>query len=432
MGSLWWDCWSGIAGDMAVASLLDCGIVEWGELEEVLRGIPVEEEFEVSVRSVVKGGMRACRFEVAVPGDEHGEPQGGHGHPRCSGHVHSHGHAHRHGRTLEEIERVILAASLPSGAEQRAVAVFRELAEAEGRVHGVGRGKVHFHEVGAVDAILDVVGACYLLDRMGVEEILVGPVAVGWGMVQTAHGLLPVPAPATAELLRGLPVVRGAAEAELTTPTGAALLRGLAARPVTAGLPLGWEAVGYGAGSYEWIEHDFLRAFYLPAASRPGTAAAGAGGALRRERVCRLSTDMDDCDGELLGFVREELFRLGALDVLHFPASGKKSRPAGRLEVLCRPQDASALAEVMLRELPTLGVRVEESDRLVLARRETTLELEGWGPVRCKLVEAPGGFVRVEPEADEVVRLARLRGLPYMEVRRRLEALACVHSPQAG
>jgi uncharacterized protein (TIGR00299 family) protein len=388
------DPFSGIAGNMFLGALLDAGLSR-RELSEDLAGLGVRHRLVVS--KVRRGPLAARYVRVDVPG--------------ATRHSHDH-HAphapHEHGRSWREIRRVIARAKLRPAVRDRALAIFASLAEAEGRVHGIAAERVHFHEVGAVDAIVDVVGAAAALDRLGITRVTSAPPALGHGTARSAHGRIPLPAPATLELLRGVPVASAEVAWETVTPTGAAILRNVVSeyRQLPA---LTIEAIGHGAGDD--------RAGPLPNVLR---AVLGREGALGRDRVVVLEAHLDDFVPEHFDYVMEQLFALGALDVSLSHLQMKKNRPGFLLRVIARPDGRLPLARALLAETTTLGVRVSECDRLVLDREEIRVATP-WGRVRVKVARSDEGRVDVSAEYDDAKRLAREAGVPLRDVVRTAE-----------
>lgn len=376
------DCVGGISGDMTLAALIDAGADAQAIIRQ-LKGLHVEG-LEVRVWEEVKGGWRGTR--VSVEGGGQSQP-------------------HRH---LEDILRLIGEAPLPEPVKESSARVFRRLAAAEGRVHGKPPERVHFHEVGAVDSIADVVGSCLAFYLLGVEEISCSPLPVGYGTVTCAHGTLPLPAPATAELLRGVPVRQVNMEGELVTPTGAALAVTLAAEfgPLPS---MCVEATGYGLGSRDYPAPNFLRVF-LGRKETPANTAA------REEAVLVLETDIDDMNPELFPYVESLLREEGALDVLTWPTLMKKGRPGTRLVVLCTPAKRDQLLQVIFRETSTLGVRVRLEQRFVLPRQVLEVSTP-WGTVGVKVArDGEGNVLQVSPEYEDCRRTARRAGVSLMEV----------------
>jgi len=374
----YFDCFSGISGDMTLGALVDAGL-SVDLLKAELAKLPVGGYTLAAERAKSKG-LQGTLVRVDL---DPSIPQ-----------------PHRH---LADVLGIIQGSALPDYVKTTSSAVFRKLAEAEARVHGVGVEEVHFHEVGAVDAIVDVVGAVVGLAALGVEKVYASPLPTGSGTVQTAHGLLPVPAPATLELLRGAgaPLRPSPAQTELVTPTGAAILATLAEFRQPA---LRLRAVGHGFGRKDLPWANCLRLWL----GEP--LAAG----VDRDEISVLEANLDDTTPELLGAAMGRLFEAGALDVYFTPIQMKKNRPGVKLSVLGPPELEDALAATMLRETTTLGVRIARARRLK-ARRWQQEVATPWGPVRVK-VKAFEGQVTAAPEYDDCLRLASSAGVPVAEV----------------
>ncbi len=375
----WFDAFSGVSGDMTLAALVCAG---WPE--ERLKSLPARmglADVDVEVRRVRKGPFAAVQVNVRFP-----ERQ-----------------PHRH---LHHVTAMIDAGDLPEAVRARAKAVFRRLAEAEASVHGTTVEKVHFHEVGAVDAVIDVVGALWGLHELGVERVFASPLPLGSGFVESEHGRIPVPAPATLEILRGCPVRSSSIEAELVTPTGAALL----AEMVQAwGAPEAFEvgAIGLGAGTRELAEQPNVLRLVLGECSGESAPPAG--------RVAVLETALDDENPQVLGDLIGRLLEEGALDAMVAPVTMKKSRPGHWLVVVAPPERASLLATLILAGTSTLGVRHRIEQRFELARHFEVVETR-FGPVRVKVAELPGGRSRAHPEFEMARELARQQGVSPREV----------------
>ncbi len=397
---LFLDPWSGVSGDMLLGALLD--LDSEGTLEIALReavdalGLP---EARIEVRKGTSAGLACTRVEVVVSGS-----------PPL--------------RTLSDIERLLGDSALPPSVATRATAALRRLAEVEAGLHGVTPEEVHFHELGAVDTVIDVVGCISLVEALELDEVVHGAVPVGSGSVVTAHGRLGVPAPATLELLRGVPVVSGGEEFEVTTPTGALLLRELAGRFGT--LPdMVVDAAGYGAGTRA-SEHgpNVLRAVLghreAPGATEPSATPAAGGegspptpGAL--SAVVELETVIDDTSPEVLAYLHQRLMSAGALDAWWTPAFMKKGRPGFELTVLCAPADEGSLVELIFSESTTFGVRRAVLQRHVLDR--TWLQVDvGGESVRVKVGRLGDRTVAVAPEFEDAARAAERIGLPLQQV----------------
>ncbi len=400
MDCLHLDVFSGIAGNMFLGALLDLGLSR-RVLEEDLAALGVAHRLKVS--RVQRGALSGRYVDVRVP------VEGKRGRTRSAGHAH--GTSQGHGRGLRSIGRQIEKAKLAPAVRDRALEVFEALGVAEARVHGTSLEKVHFHEVGAVDAIVDIVGACIGLHRLGIQRVTASPVALGHGAVETAHGTLPLPAPATLELLKGIPTVPAGVEWETVTPTGAALLRTFAESfgPLPA---MTVEAVGYGAGKD--------RSGPVPNLLR---VVGGHGGSLQADRVVAIETNLDDLVPEHFEYLMERLFEAGALDVGLQHLQMKKNRPGFLVRVLARPSDRVALSQILFAESTAIGVRTSDWDRLVLPRKQHRVETR-YGRIRVKVIGGGEGRVMVSPEYDDCKRAARKHEVPLREVVREAEGAA--------
>ena len=357
------DCFSGISGDMFLGALVDAG-VPFELLEKTVADLNIGAKLELS--RVDRAGVSACKVDVLVrgekdlPREEFWEKR--HGHDECS----ARSHEHDHGRDLKEILRLISAAPISDRAKQTASEIFQALGSAEAKVHNVDVEQVHFHEVGSEDAIIDVVCAAVGADALGVERFLSSPLNVGGGTVACAHGVMPVPAPATLELLKDVPIYSGAIQKELVTPTGAAiakvLVKSFESRP-----PMKAEKTGYGAGSRNFEHHPNVLRISVGdtvEAARHAEPSASLGA---KEEIAILEANLDDLNPQLIGYIAEVAFSLGALDVFTAPVQMKKSRPGTLLTVLAKPQDEPKLREMIFRESSTLGIRVRREDALCIA-----------------------------------------------------------------
>jgi uncharacterized protein (TIGR00299 family) protein len=377
----YFDTFSGLSGDMTIGALLDLG-VPLGTIEAAVQAVGLPGVTLAGERTQ-RCGIAATKFHVR---DEH-----------------DHGHHHHPHRPYAEVRDLVAGSRLEPAVRDQALAVFACLAEAEGAAHGVPPESVEFHEVGAVDAIVDVVGAVAGLRHLGVERAWVAPLPLGQGMIRAAHGPLPVPGPAVVSLLAGRAVRFEDGGAELVTPTGAALVAALTeAGPVP---PLRIEAVGYGAGTRELADRPNLLRLVL------GTAVVEIG----RDDVIVLEATIDDMSPELYEHVIERLLAAGAKDVFLTPVVMKKSRPGVTLSVLAAPADRERLAGHVFAETSTIGLRWTPWTRLVLPRESRRVETE-YGTVSVKLATAPDGTVNVAPELDDCRRVAAARGVPLKVV----------------
>ena len=395
MKTLYLDCGMGAAGDMLAAALLELMPDPDAALARLNAfGIPgVAYAREKSA----KCGIMGTHLKVTV----HGEEEGHHHHHE---HGHDHGHRHEH-HGLEDILHQVGHLALPDKVKENVAAVYRLLADAESRAHGRPVGEIHFHEVGALDAVADVAAVCWLLAELSPDEIVASPVHVGSGTVRCAHGVLPVPAPATAFLLEGLPSYSdGAVRGESCTPTGAALLRHFVTRfgPQPA---MRVTAIGHGAGTkdFEGLA-NLLRASLGESGEAAGT-----------DEVFELSCNVDDMTGEEIAFACERLFAAGAKDVATIPLTMKKGRPGVMIQALCAPADHDAVVAAMFRHTTPLGIRETRCRRQVLARREETATLPDGTAVRRKVSEGYG-VRRVKLEHDDIAAYARKADVPLREV----------------
>ncbi len=383
----------GAAGDMLMGALYElCPEKEkfLQDMNALLPGVTVAAE------RVTRQGIAGTHMRVSV----HGREEGRHGHRHDHGLEHHHEH-----RSLAEIEAMIDGFPLPQAVRASARRVYALIAQAESEAHGTAVGEVHFHEVGALDAVMDVTGVCYLLRLLEAEMVCASPVTVGSGTVRTAHGLLPVPAPATARLLTGVPVTAGDIEAELCTPTGAALLRTFAGS--WGAMPEGViRGCGYGCGTKDFPRANCVRAFLVDTGEQAGGP---------NDAVTELKANIDDMTGEALGFAMDRLLEAGALDVSCAPVYMKKNRPGVVLTCLCRPADAGRLAAEMLRHTGTFGVRRTDCVRYALTVSTGTAETV-YGPVPRK-TGTGYGVTKCKPEYDALAKIARGRNLPLEAVR---------------
>jgi uncharacterized protein (TIGR00299 family) protein len=408
MRAVYFDCFAGVSGDMIIGAQLDLG-VDLESLKRQLASLGLDG-YEIKSRRVERSGIAAAKFDVDVEQQEQPE------------------------RSFAGIRSIILASSLSETTRWRSIAAFERLAIAEARVHGTTPDKVHFHEVGAVDSIVDIVGAMIGFELLGVDRFFCSPLRVGSGLVDTEHGRLPVPAPATVELLQGVPVYAGELEGEFVTPTGAAIVATLCAE--FGALPqMSITKVGYGAGSRD--PKAFPNALRLMigeieeademGSERGRQKAEGRrqeaerrtqkaeGYATSDETIVVIETNIDDMNPQAYGFVMECAFALGALDVFMIPVQMKKDRPGVLLTVLCKAEAVDATIEMLLVETTTLGVRYYEAKRRVLERSIETVETQ-YGPVRIKVARDGARTLHFQPEYDDCARVALEAKAPFLEV----------------
>ncbi len=368
------DCFAGVSGDMTVGALLALGL-PLDVLREVLSALPLGG-YRLEARCLARSGITATKFEVRIEGDTHEHEHG---------HVHEGEHGHGH-RPYAEIRRMLADAPLAPGVRDRAARIFSRLAEAEGRVHGIAADAVTFHEVGAIDSIVDIVGTAVGLDWLGVDRVASAPLPLGRGLVASRHGPLPLPPPAVAELCRGLAVVPAQVDAELVTPTGAAIVAALAGPDGVGPMPpMTVEGVGYGAGAREFPTFPNLLRIVL------GHAAGAGAERFTRERAAVVETNVDDMNPQLFEPLAARLAEAGALDVTLTPVQMKKGRPGVTVQVVCRPADVDRVTAALFAESTAIGVRTHEVARATLRRT-------------LRPVATPYGEVAVKVSGDAVVR----------------------------
>lgn len=411
--TLYLECYSGISGDMVTAALLDLGADE-KVLKEALDSLPIDG-FETRISRVTKAGLDACDFAVLL--DERHENHDHdmeylHGHFHGHGHIHTHDHGHEHThehRGLPEILGILEKAQMTEGARSTAVRIFEILAEAEAQAHGTTADQVHFHEVGAVDSIVDITAAAVCLDNLQIHKVIIPVLYEGTGTVRCQHGVIPVPVPAVAaiaakyELFLHMTESRG----EFVTPTGAAIA---AAVRTSSQMPDRYviEKTGIGAGKRKYERPSLLRAMIIREA---GQGAAG-------DFIYKLETNIDDCTGEALGYVMERLMETGARDVHYIPVFMKKNRPAYELTVICKEEDIEKLEEIIFRETTTIGIRRQKMERSVLKRKVQTITTS-LGEAKVKLCYMENS-VRAYPEYESVRELCRKHRLSFQEVYQRI------------
>jgi uncharacterized protein (TIGR00299 family) protein len=391
---LYFDCFSGASGDMVLGALIDAG-VPLAEVRRALGSLTLEPE-SVWTERVVRTGIAATKFCVRGEDPEPGQ----------NGHSHASGDAHAH-RTLAEIACLIDKSALSTTGKARATALFRRLAEVEAAIHNVPLEDVHLHEVGALDSIVDIVGAVHALEYLGADRIVASPLNVGSGTVRAAHGVYPVPAPATLQLLAGAPIYAGRQTTEMTTPTGALLVAGYADSfgPLP---PLRVRTVGYGAGARDFADTPNVLRVVVGDADESTTAAAPT-------RVAVIEAEIDDMSAQLFGVVMDRLLAEGALDVFYTPVQMKKNRPGTLLTVIAPVAARERLSAVIFRETTTLGVRYRESEREVLDRETVVVDTPA-GPIPIKVARRDGQLLNAAPEFDHCVRAATASGRPVKEV----------------
>ena len=411
MKTLYLDLVSGISGDMFIAALIDLG-VEAGQLEQELKKLGLEG-YHLHVTRGRKESLEGVKFDVHLSSDhDHHKP------PAAQSHSHPHSHAHPHGdgRTFAQIQQLITGSQLSEWVKQKAVAVFRRIAVAEGKIHGLPPEQVGFHEVGAVDSIIDITGACIGLEMLGKPRVLASPVVEGTGWIDCAHGRLPIPAPATLAILgaRGIALSQCAEPNELVTPTGAALLAELVESfgPMQGVVA---EKIGYGLGTRDnQTRPNVLRAM-LGESQTNWTPAATAPHDWETDIITVLEANLDDLNAEILGSVMEKALAAGALDVFHTAIQMKKNRPGVLLTVLCTEADADRFSEMLLRETSSFGVRGYAAERRKLRRESVTVQTSH-GVVTVKVGRLDGKVIQAAPEFESCRKLAELAKVPLKEI----------------
>ena len=426
------ECFSGVSGDMFLGALVDAGVPAT-LFAETVRVLDVEAELKIA--RVSRAGVDATKVDVFSHGEkdlpreawlehghdhDHGLVSAAHGHSPEAMEPHPHsqvqsgsrsgrsGLEQHVGRGLEEIRRIICRANLRESAQRTAVQIFEALAVAEAKIHQVSIDQVHFHEVGAVDAMVDIVCAAVGAEALQVDQLLGSPLNLGSGTVRCAHGTFPVPAPATLELLQGIPVYSSGIQAELVTPTGAAIVKTLIRRfqPFP---PMKVDKIGYGAGTRELAGQPNVCRITVGEAQPEHTTQSS------EETITVLEANLDDLNPQIFGYVMDRLLEEGALDVFGTTVQMKKNRPGTRLSVLCRPEDASRLSHLLFRETTTLGVRQRQEKREIVDRRWVTVTTE-WGDVRVKVGSSNGNLTNYAPEYEDCRRIAAERQIPLKHV----------------
>ena len=407
MKTLYIECKMGIAGDMLMGALYE--LLDEDKRTEFLdkingAGIP---GVQVKAKESIKCGIKGTHMEVKVFGEEED-----HDHEHGHDHGHHHKHHHEH-HDLQDIEEIINGLNLSQKVKEKALIVYRRIAEAEGRVHGEKPEHIHFHEVGSLDAVTDVTGSCLLMEMLGTEKVIFSPINTGSGTVHCAHGILPVPAPATAMLLKGIPAYSGQIENELCTPTGAALA-GVFADEFGHMPVMSTSRIGYGMGNKDFEQANCVRAM-LGETGESGLTTVPKGDG----RVVELAANIDDMTGEELGFAVEMLLEGGALDVYTQPIYMKKSRPAVKLCVIAAPEEAERMAQLIFRHTTTLGIRQYLCHRYEL-ERDFDKKSTPFGEITVKISKGYG-VTKEKYEYEELAEIARKEGISLAEARKRID-----------
>ena len=372
------DCFSGISGDMFIGALLDAGL-SFEDLDQEIHALPFDS-FHLEMKREARSQIFGTRFVVKTEGQEQVP------------------------RNLEVIRNIIRKGSLSSGVKDKSIRIFEELASVEGKIHNKPPEEVHFHEVGAVDSIIDIVGTVYGLERLGVTSLFVSPLPLGSGFVETAHGRIPIPAPATTALLEGVPVYDSGTHHEMVTPTGAVLVKGLATSfgPMP---PMVVEKIGYGVGTRDLSDRPNLARILIGHMQTEGQV----------DTVIILEANIDDTSPEWLGFLMDRLFDAGALDVVFCPVQMKKNRPGIQIQVMGRPDQKDTLMEILFRESSTLGIRFRYTQRMVLQRSVAEVE-SPWGKIKVKKVLERDGSPFFLPEYEACREVALKTNRPLREI----------------
>ncbi len=414
---LYFDCFSGISGDMTLGALIDAGL-PLDELKRALGSLAVSG-FDISTKRVLRAGVSATQFIVhehrhEAPSTQHGTQHSAqHDQHHSTQHDHDHSHDHPH-RSLPEIFELIEGSALSQAGRARARQLFQRLAEAEAAIHQTPIDRVHLHEVGALDSIIDIVGAVFGLEWFGADRIVASALNVGGGMVDTAHGHFPVPAPATVKLLGDAPIYSGPVQQELVTPTGALIVSSYASSfgPIPR---MTIDRVGYGAGGRDFPTTPNVLRVLIGQAVAEDDRTAGVGGGAGTERVSVIECEIDDMNPQLFGVAMERLYGAGALEVFYVSVQMKKNRPGTLVTVVAPPERRAALADVIFRETTTIGLRHYEVDRECLRREIVNVETP-IGLVRFKVAWRDGRIVNAVPEFEDCARLATANNLPVKDV----------------
>ena len=433
---LYLECYSGISGDMFVASLLDLG-ADLEVLEKSLKSLEsIKDKFEIKTSRVVKSGLDALDFSVVLDVDNHDHDmeylhsndykhdhdhhdhehshEHNHDHDHCHEHNHDHNHGHSHGHSHEhvgliEIQHIINSSEITENAKKIANKIFDILADAEAKAHGKPKTEVHFHEVGAVDSIVDIVAAAVCIDNLGIEEVIIPALYEGVGTVRCQHGVLPVPVPAVLNIINAenLTLSITGVQGEFVTPTGAAIA---AAIRTDKNLPERFRVVktGIGAGKRNYERPSLLRSMIIEEEETE----------IEKDKIVKMETNIDDCTGEALGYVMQKLMDAGARDVHYMPVFMKKNRPGYQLNVICKEDKMDELQRIIFEDTTSIGIRIQYMDRKILERR-TEMRETSMGTVQIKICGLPSGE-RIYPEHDSIARICKETGRTWQDVYRQI------------
>ena len=389
MKILYYDCFSGISGDMNLGALVDLG-VDGEYLAGELLKLQLDAEYQITIKKDTKKGISGTKVDVILT---------------RQGHNHEHEHHHRN---LQDIKNIINGSSLSDTVKKSSLDMFMRIAQAEAKVHGKSIDEVHFHEVGAIDSIVDLVGAAIALDYLKVDKIMASPVQVGGGFVKCAHGLIPVPAPATVEILKGIPLQSGKVPFETTTPTGAAILAANV-EEFTNQMAFSVEKIGYGLGTRDLEIPNVLRVYLGRTEASEAT-----------EEQYLLETNIDDMNPELYSYVEERLFENGALDVYKTPIIMKKGRPAIKLSILVNKKREKEILDIIFRETTSIGIRKVKVEKMMLYRNFSTIETP-YGPVTIKKSCYAGEEIKYKAEYEDCKKIAKANNIPMTKVYREVD-----------
>lgn len=418
---LYLECYAGISGDMTVAALLDLG-ADQDVLNETLNSLSISGQFQTKISRVSKSGLDACDFDVVLERENHDHDMHYlHGHDHHHEHTHDHDHHHEHTheyghdhhhehRGLIEIQGIIRCSRMTERAKELAEKIFDILANAEAKAHGKPKTEVHFHEVGAVDSIVDIAAVAICLDNLGIEDVIIPTLYEGSGTVRCQHGVLPIPVPAVANIVNAenLTLRITETEGEFVTPTGAAIA---AAIRTEEKLPENFRILktGIGAGKRNYERPSILRAMLIEEQANQD---------VEKDEIIKLESNIDDCTGEALGYTMEKLMEAGARDVHYFPVFMKKNRPGYQLNVICKENQISQLQKIIFEETTSIGIRIQRMERSVLPRRIETRDTS-MGEVQIKICSLPTGE-RIYPEHDSIARICKESGKSWQEVYRKI------------
>lgn len=414
MKVLYYDCFCGISGDMNLGAMIDLGVDKGYLLKEISK-LKLESEYEIVVKKAIKKGISGTKVDVILKNQDEGHKHHhGHKHEHRHDDGHSHGHNHEsnhhhehHHRNLKDIEDIINSSDLSDRVKKLSIDMFMKVAEAEAKVHGKSLYEVHFHEVGAIDSIIDIVGSAICLDYLDVDKVMASQVQVGGGFVKCAHGIIPVPAPATVEILKDIPIKAGLVNFETTTPTGAAILAANV-QAFTDKIGFSIEKIGYGIGNRELEIPNVLRVYIGTEEKKE-----------MLEDQYILETNIDDMNPELYSYIEERFFEEGALDVYKTPIIMKKGRPAIKLSILVNDKREKDVIGVIFKETTSIGIRKYKVEKIML-KREFIKKTTKYGEVTIKNAYYKDELVNSKPEYEDCKRFAKENNIPIVEIYREI------------